>query len=63
MVLNPQLRKNLKLAFSSKFDFLDINIDWTRHTITIIYIEDKCNIILQSLKNFQPQTFLFFLIL
>ena len=38
-------------------------INWTKHSITTIYMQDPCNVILQSFKSFQLQTFLFFLIL
>ena len=34
---------------------------WTKHYATTIYIKDICNIILQSFKCFQLQTFIFFL--
>ena len=36
---------------------------WTKHSITNIYVEDTCNIVLQTFKSFQLQTCFFFLIL
>ena len=37
-------------------------VHWTGHSITTIYVKDTSNVILQSFKSFQLQTFLFFLI-
>ena len=38
-------------------------MNWIKHFITIIFMQDTCSVMFQSFKSFQLQTFLFFLTL